>query len=148
MDELLVRLFHAPRILVVEDAQASLKGLLHARWDCVVDTAGESVHAIKLIASRKYDIIILDIGLLNGTSNAVMGAAKANCPDTPLIVTRVDRSKLNEMLTQHGPLFMLSHITIDALEHLFRIFKIRARTQAVAAYCDRVDDSTLVPAVG
>lgn len=134
VDELLVRLFHAPRILVVEDMSVPVESMLHRNWDCSVDTTSDPAQAVKLMSVRKYDLVFLDLVLLNGTSRKVVEAARKYCPDTPVVAIKVSEARMSELLGQ-GPLTVMGNLTVDAIAHLFRVFRIKARTVAIAEYC-------------
>lgn len=139
VDELMVRLFQPPRVLVVEDSQASVEELLHRNYECTVDTARTGVEAVRLLVEYKHDLVLIDLALLNGTSEMVLNAAQRYCPDTPVVVTKLDGNTLDTLMRKVGPFTLfIAPLTSDALEHLFRVFKIKARTKEIARYCQQV----------
>ena len=141
VDELMVRLFHAPRILVVEDATAPAELLLYRNYDCTVDTTMDGAAAAKLLATKKYDLVLVDLALLNGTSEMVLKAAQQYCPDTPVVVTKVAEAELDVLMHRVGPVTLVTApLTLDVVAHLFRVFKIKARTREIAAYCCQLAD--------
>lgn len=139
VDELMMRLFHPPRVLVVEDSLAPVEVLLHRGYECTVDTARTGEQAVKLLAAQKHDLVLIDLALLNGTSEMVLNAAQRYCPDTPVVVTKLDEKTLETLMKKVGPLTLFTApLTLDSLEHLFRMFKIKARTKQIAEYCQQI----------
>lgn len=139
VDELMVRLFHAPRILVVEDAAAPVEVLLHRNYDCTVDATTDGREAAKLLATQKYDLVMVDLALLNGTSEMVLKAAQKHCPDTPVVVTKIAEAEWDVLTHRVGPVTLFTApLTLGVVEHLFRVFKIKARTREIAEYCQQL----------
>lgn len=139
VDELMMRLFHPPRVLVVEEASSPVEVLLHRGYECTVDTARTGEDAVKLLAQCKHDLVLIDLALLNGTSEMVLAAAQRYCPDTPVVVTKLDEKTLETLMKKVGPLTLFTGpLTMDALEHLFRMFRIKARTKEIARYCQQM----------
>lgn len=138
VDELMVRLFQPPRILVVNDAPTAVELTLRGNYDCTVDIAKTGVKAVRLLIAHTYDLVLIDLALLNGTSEMVLAAIKRHCPDTPVVVTKVDKAT-TELVQRAGPLTLFTEpLTLNALERLFRVFKIKARTKEIAGYCQQV----------
>lgn len=133
VDELMVKLFHPPRVLVVEDA-ASTEAILRRNYDCRVDTTRDGHEAAELLASQKYDLVLIDLVLLNGTSELVLKAVEKYAPDVPVVATRVDN--IDEVLANLDSVTLLkAPLTFEMLQRLFRVFKIKARTREIAEYC-------------
>jgi DNA-binding NarL/FixJ family response regulator len=149
VDEIMVRLFKAPHILVVQDTTAPVVGLLHRNYECQVDATDRGDKAVKLLMEQKYDLVILDIALLNGTSRRVLAVVQEYAPSTPVVVTCVQEIDFRE-IAKLGPFTLLSGlVTAEVIENLFRVFKIKARTREIAEYCaQRLGTSHAVIAAG
>lgn len=138
VDELMTRLFKPPRILAVESA-ATVEALVCQSYSCRVDTAQDSESALRLLAANRYDLIMVDLVLLNGTGDNVLSEAHHRCPDTPVIVMRLSDSKAASLAHRTWPLTLLTApLTSDAVDRLFRMFKIRARTKEIDSYCEQL----------
>lgn len=136
VDEMMVRLFKPPRILIVQDASTPVEQLLHRDYECSVDTTDGGDAAIRFLQDRRYDLVLIDIGLLNGTSRKVIQASQRFCPGTPVVVLKIAEVDLIEIVSGDGPLTVLAKpLTSDLLQTLFRVFKIKARTREIANYC-------------
>lgn len=136
VDELLVRLFRPPRVLVVLDKPDSVEAMLRRNYDCEVDTARNGREASNLLSSRKYDLVLVDFVLLNGTSQAVLKVAQEHCPDVPVVATKVSEACFDDVMKSAMPVTLLNEpVTFNAIQHLFRVFKIKARTHEIAEYC-------------
>jgi len=136
VDELMVRLFHAPRILVVQDCAASVDVVLHRSFDCTVDVTTDGKAAAAKLATNKYDLILVDLVLLNGTSEQVLKAAEAFQPEVPVVATSIDEHTLEHVVAEGSTLTILSSPVTDmVIQRLFRVFKIKAKTHEMAAYC-------------
>lgn len=136
VEELLTRLLHAPRVLVVEDLAAPVEVMLRRNYDCFVDTTSDGLQAVRLLASEKYDLVLLDLGLLNGTGEFVLKTAQDKCPDTPVVATADNQTNIESLMAQVGSLTLInSPVTLSTVERLFRVFKIKARTRALAEFC-------------
>ncbi len=75
------------RVLVVDDEpaiQRFLKPALEAN-DCDVESAGTVAEAMKLIASRAPDIVVLDLGLPDGDGKDVISKVR-EWSDVPIVV--------------------------------------------------------------
>lgn len=55
VDELVVRLLHAPRVLVVEDKAAELGAMLRQNYGCHVDETDSERRVGTLLITEKYD---------------------------------------------------------------------------------------------
>lgn len=142
VDEFMLRLFKAPRILLVLDDSAPVVELLHRRYDCDLDVTDSGEMAIQMVANHKYDIVIVDLALLNGTSQRVLTAVKKYAPTTPVVATKV-QGHFDEA-AKFGPLTVLSGpLTEQDIEQLFRVFKVKARTHDIAEYCGARHPSTV-----
>ncbi len=127
----MVRLFKVPRILVVQDSSSPVVGLLHRKYDCQVDVTDSGIRAISYLHDQKYDLVIVDIELLNGTSRKVLAAVQECAPSMPVVATRVkDFHELSPNLV----MVLSGQVTEQNLERLFQVFKIKARTRAIAEY--------------
>lgn len=143
VDELLIKLFHAPKVLVVEDMADEVKAKLRDDYGCHVDTTDNGNRAIKLLLSGEYDLALLDLELLNGTGEAVLKTAQTGCPRTPVAAAVGQLSDAEQALRQLGTMLLLRKpVTHDALDRLFRTLKIKVRTPAVAEYCEHLSRST------
>jgi CheY-like chemotaxis protein len=149
VDELMVRLFHPPKILVVQDCAAPVEALLHRNYDCQVDVTTDGNEAARMLAAEKYDLVLIDLVLLNGTSELVLAAARKYRPEVPVVATKVNESNLDQLVEDAGTLTLLSTpVTLNAIERLFRVFKIKAKTREIAAYCtDLTRSSADSPAI-
>lgn len=138
VDELLVKLFHAPKVLVVDDMAGVLAAILRQDYGCHVDTTDNGNDAIKMLTSGSYDFAVLDLELLNGTGEAVLQTARTKCPATPIVVT-TGQTDVVSLLRQLDTLVLLRKpVTHEALDRLFYMFKIKVRSPAVAEYCERL----------
>ena len=143
VDELLLKLFHAPKVLVVESVADDVKAKLRQDYGCHVDTTDNSNRAIKLLMSGGYDLALLDLEWLNGTGEAVLKTAQTNCPHTPVAAAVGQVTDAEAMFRQLGTMLLLRKpVTHDALDRLFRILKIKVRTPAVAEYCEHLSQPT------
>jgi DNA-binding NarL/FixJ family response regulator len=120
LDELMVRLFKVPRILVVQDRAAPAVGLLHQTYECQVDMTDSGEQAIEYLMEHRYDLVIIDAELLNGTSRKVISVAQEFAPLTPIVASLVT--------------VLTGQITEENLARLFQVFKIKARTHALSDY--------------
>lgn len=143
VDELLVRLFRAPRILVVEDGlNASMEHILQTNYDCNVDSTSSGCTAIDMMTVKKYDLVYLDLGLLNGTGSTVVKSTQQLCPDTPVVVLLGEQMMdFNEVMASVDSLTLLSQpATLEIVRHLFKVFKIKPRTKEIAIHCQRLEE--------
>lgn len=148
VDELLVKLFHAPKVLVVDDMASAVAALLRQDYGCHVDTTDNGTDAIKMLTSGNYDFAVLDLELLNGTGEVVLQTAQIRCPATPIVVT-TGKTDVVKLLQQVTTLVLLRKpVTHDALDRLFYMFKIKVRSPAVAEYCERLAASLPSAATG
>ena len=145
VDELLLRLFRVPSILVVEDKPSAIDSALAKDYDADVDRTSSGHEAVQMLTSKKYDLIMVDLALLNGTSRKVLLAIKEVCPDVPVIVIKLGSENIVKLLNETGPLTVLSDpVSSDVMSRLFQLFKIKARTRDMTEQCDRhhfVEDS-------
>lgn len=142
VEELMVRLFHAPRILVVEDS-AMAETLLHSTYNCVVDSTKNWRDVVKLLMTRKYDLALLDLSLLGSAADVVLKALQRHCPATPIVVTKAGKEALDQLSSRMGPVTLFTAaLTLSTLERLFRMFKIKARTQEMEHYCQQLQRVT------
>lgn len=142
VDELLIKLFHAPKVLVVENVADEVKAKLRDDYGCHVDTTDNGSRALKLLLSGEYDLALLDLETLNGTGEAVLKAVQIRCPRTPVAAAVGRLSDAEQMLRQIGTIILLRKpVTHDALDRLFRILKIKVRTPAVVEYCEHLSQS-------
>lgn len=138
VDELLVRLFRAPSILVVEDRlSASMEHILQTNYDCNVDSTSSGHEAIGMMTVKKYDLVYLDLGLLNGTGSTVVKSTQQLCPDTPVVALLSEQMlDFNEIMASVDSLMLLSQpATLEIVRHLFKVFKIKPRTKEIAIHC-------------
>jgi CheY-like chemotaxis protein len=136
VDEFMLRFFKVPRILSVLDDSRPVVELLHRNYECEVDATDSGEKAVELITRNKYDLVLVDLALLNGTSRRVLAAVRDHAPGTPVVATRI-----NQEFTDFdgvGPLTVLSGpLTSEDIAQLFRVFKIKARTHAISEYYGR-----------
>lgn len=133
-DELMLRLFREPYILVVQDTAGPVEELLHRNYECHVDATDSGERAIGLLMEQRYDLVIIDMALLNGTSQKVLAAIQGFAPATPVVATHVDGIDFADLRLL--PVTVLSgSITAETVDYLFRVFKIKARTREIVEYC-------------
>jgi DNA-binding response OmpR family regulator len=137
VDELLVRLLHAPRVLVVEDKADELGAMLRQNYGCHVDATDSERRVGTLLVTENYDLVLLNLSL--GCAEAILRTLKVACPETPVAVTLPADADVKELVGQVGTLMLCQKpVTSDVLEHLFRVFKLRVCTRAVTDYCERL----------
>ena len=146
VDELLVRLLHAPRVLVVDSADA-LEAMLRQNYGCTVDAAADEKRVGTLLITEKYDLVLLNLSL--GAAEAILSMIKAVCPSTPIAVTVSADADVNELVSHVGNLMVCqSPVTPEILERLFRVFKVKVCTRAVTEYCEQLKSGQQSSAAG
>lgn len=137
VDELLLQLFRAPRVLVLESADAPVEALLRRDYDCAVDSTADPAVASHLLRNQLYDLVLVDLSLKEAVE-PVLKMAQSACPDTPVVAMKDPAATVDNLLPPAGSLTLLSEpVSSTAVKHLFRVFKIKARTQEMAAYCQQ-----------
>ena len=136
VDEFMLRFFKVPRILLVLDDSRPVVELLHRGYECEVDDTDRGEKAVELISKNKYDLVIVDLALLNGTSRKVLAAIHDHAPATPVVATKL-HNEFGEV-GEFGPLTVLAGpLTAGDIAQLFSVFKIKARTHAISEYYGR-----------
>jgi DNA-binding NarL/FixJ family response regulator len=87
--------------------------------------------AIEYLMEHRYDLVIIDAELLNGTSRKVISVAQEFAPLTPIVATRV---KAYHDFAPSLVTVLTGQITEENLARLFQVFKIKARTHALSDY--------------
>lgn len=137
VDELVVRLLHAPRVLVVEDKAAELGAMLRQNYGCHVDETDSERRVGTLLTTEKYDLVLLNLSL--GNAEAILNMIKAACPATPVAVTQSVDADVTELVGHVGSLMLCAcPVTPEVLDRLFRVFKVRVCTRAVTDYCEQL----------
>lgn len=133
VDEFMLRFFKVPRILAVLDDSRPVVELLHRNYECDVDATDSGEKAIELIGKNKYDLVLVDLALLNGTSRRVLAAIRDHASTTPVVATRLN-GEFGDA-GEFGPLTVLAGpLTAGDIAQLFSVFKIKARTRAISEY--------------
>lgn len=142
VDELLIKLFHAPKVLVVANVADEVKARLREDYGCHVDTTDNSSQVLKLLLSGEHDLALLDLETLNETGEAVLKAVQIRCPRTPVAAVVGQLSDAEQMFRQTGAIVLLRKpVTHDTLDRLFHILKIKVRTPAMVEYCEHLSRS-------
>lgn len=142
VEELIVRLFHPPRLLIVQDSAAPVEALLHRNYDCHVDSTASGEEALKLLATQPYDLIMVDLALMNGTGKKVLQAAQRK--NVRVVVTRFDPADLSGMENTEAVTLLTAPLTLSSIERLFRVFKLKAKTHEITQCCDNLMRSGMV----
>jgi|PlaIllAssembly_1097288.scaffolds.fasta_scaffold00029_15 CheY-like chemotaxis protein len=148
VDELLVKLFHAPKVLVVDDAAGVLANILRQDYGCSVDTTDNGHEAIKMLTDGNYEFAVVDLELLNGTGEAVLETAHMKCPATPIVVTTAHTDVIALLQRLDTLVLLRKPITHEALDRLFYIFKIKVRSPAVVEYLTAMRPTVATGSVG
>jgi len=126
----LVVLTRVPRILIVDDDAADrflLKNLLSRYKVEVVECSNEST-AVDIIVNNEFNIVFLDVRLIEGDGFDVYKRVKATKPDQTIIVmTGYDDVSIREKLLEISPqFFWRKPIKASDLDNIFETLKPNA----------------------
>lgn len=136
VDELLCRLCRPPRVLILDESD-SVEAVLNQNYDCVVDKVTTGDEAVNMLLSNKYDLIYLNLDMLNGTGASVLKQTSEIFPNIPIVATTKFSTDASNLL-RSAPLLTLLYdqITCELVLRLFKTFKINVRTKETAQYCE------------
>ena len=85
------------RILIVED-DAAVRESLEAIFgtECQVESAGSVAGAKALLASTRFDAVVTDYALGDGTARDVIESAAASCPHLSVILLTGDAGRVDD----------------------------------------------------
>ena len=114
------------RLLVIDDQPSLLHFLrcsMEERWPgCVVDTAESADQARALIGRRRYDAILTDYDLRDGTGLQLAALARKRLPSVPVLLMTASPSPLLE--ARLGPRHTSVHSLLLKPFDLSRLFEV------------------------
>jgi hypothetical protein len=134
---MLVRLFRAPVVLVVEKPEekpeALVSGMLRRRYACEVVRveAGENVPG--LVQACQFDLILLAAGRVNDSLPLVLAALRQAGSYAPVVVLLEGQEEALPRLPSGCAVTVINRpLTGPGLDSLLRQLKIKARRHAAA----------------
>lgn len=130
VEELVVRLFRAPSLLVIElDPEATVETVRRA-CDCCIVTVDDGERVAEAVSKYTFDLVLLDLSVPGAA--VALNALRAHCPETPVVVVS-GWHDYDDIMTD---VTVVSRpLKVETVERLFKLFKIRARTRDVVDYC-------------
>lgn len=144
VNELLRKLIRPTKLLLVEDDQdvgRAFSYWIHESYVCNLKWVLTGEAALDVINQESdFDLIFLDLRLPGINGVEVLRHIKAKWPDLPVvIITGWANSTLAHEAASLGVVGLFAKpVDGRALEHLFKTYKIRARTWEDQAYFDQV----------
>lgn len=140
---LLEKLISPARLLLVEDDHAVgriIRYWLDTQYVCQLTWAETGAAAMRAIEAEKepFDMVLLNLLLPDMTGADVLRALKRRWDCVPVVViTGFSEAQVAREVLQIGVVaFFNKPFDSTALEHLFRTYKIAARTREDQAYFD------------